>query len=278
VAKQAAIDAEKAADEAEAAKAGNSNVQNGHYSTETDKQSELATVHVEVTSESEPEKKTPTFREHVKAVTCISNATLSRDLKINDNLTEEQFSCLDAVQCTKLGMLKIIDSTKDLGKRGEIVSLVASGVEVENAIADVLGVTTTKDVAGRVKEVGDVTVKADAELSDEEWFLKECGTFSDLLSDHDQYKADAILYRQIDEARHKFRKSVKNIIEQYKQGRQGKNVGWFFLSLYQILNISHPKDWLMCGDCGGKGSLPGSTEPCKACGGSCYKTKTERYV
>jgi hypothetical protein len=36
-------------------------------------------------------------------------------------------------------------------KRSEIVNLVASGMEVEPAISEVLGATTTKDEAGRIK-------------------------------------------------------------------------------------------------------------------------------
>ena len=128
---------------------------------------------------------------------------------------------------------QIIDATEgDLGQRGEIVNLVASGMEVEQAIKEVLGVTTTKETARRVKEVGDPEKKADKELTDEAWFLQECGTFADLLSDNDQYKSEAILFHQISEARNKFRMSIKKTMANYKEGRKGKNVGWFFLSLY----------------------------------------------
>ena len=274
-AKQAAVDAEKAAD------AGVCNANNGQCITETDSSSDQVTVEVEVASKAaEPEaakKQTKTFRERVKAVTGVGDAQISRDLKINEGLTEEQVCVLDIMQCTKLDMLKIIDASKDLVKRGEIVTLVASGMEIDRAIKEVLGDTEPTESKGVVKEVGDPTKKADVELTDEEWFIKECGTFSDLLSDNDQYKSDAILFRQISDARDKFRKSIKKIMTEYRKGRHGKNVGWFFLSLYQVLNVAHPNDWLTCGNCGGRGMVdPGHT--CPACKGACYKTKTEKYV
>ena len=73
-------------------------------------------------------------------------------MKIYEGLTEEQSYCLDLVQCTKQNMLRIIDVTPgDVVRRGEIVSLVASGMEVEQAIAEVLGMTTTKGEDGRIR-------------------------------------------------------------------------------------------------------------------------------
>jgi ParB-like chromosome segregation protein Spo0J len=279
-AKQAAIDAEKAADEVAATQAEDSSVQNAHYSSGSDNQSVQVAESLKVPSEPEEKpkkKKTPTYRERVKAITGMSEATITRDTKIIDNLDEDQVWVLDKVQCTKTGMTQIIDATDDKGKRGEIVNVVASGMEIEQAIANVLGTAATAAAAGTVKEVGDPTKKADAELTDEEWFLKECGSFSDLLSDNDQYRADAILYHQISEARGKFRKSIKKAVEDYKKGRQGKKVGWFFLSLYSVLNVSHPNDWQMCGTCGGRGVVDPGDE-CKACKGACYKTATERYA
>jgi hypothetical protein len=269
VAKQAAVDVEKAADEAAQAVVGNSSVHAERSSSETDNQVTAAPADVAA----EPERKPMTFRERVKAATGISNAQLTRDLKINEGLTEEQMWGLGVVQCTKAGMLSIIDASPDLGKRGEIVNLVVSGMEVELAIKEVVG---TKEPATTVKVVGTVEAKPGAELTDEEWFLKSCGSFNELLSDNDQYKADAILWRQINDARHKFRKAAKKIVEAHRTGRKGKKFGWFSRSLYQVLNVSHPNDWLTCGECGGRGMVDPGIE-CKACQGACYRTKTERY-
>lgn len=253
----------------------------GHHIAEAAASGET-TVEVEVASEigSEPEPEgveNQTFRDRVKAVTGVSDRTLSRDLRISKGLTEEQVNDLAAVRCTQMGMLKIIDATpNDSVKRGEIVNLVASGMEVEQAINEVVGTTTTKDQAGRVKEVGEVEPKAEPE-TEEEWFRRTCGDFASKLSDIDQYKSDAILYRQLMEERDTHRKKVKMIINNYKKTRNGKRLGPFYWTVYFYLNASHPIDWEVCPRCEGCGMVdPGDT--CPACKGACYKNKAERYL
>ena len=138
-AKQAAVDAEEGC-----RRRSKQRPMLGHCIDETESASDQATVEVEVASEAAepeaPKKKIQTFRERVKSVTGVERHAISRDLKINNGLTEEQVYVLDIIQCTKLGMVKIIDATNgDLVKRGEIVSLVASGMEVDRAIKEVLG-------------------------------------------------------------------------------------------------------------------------------------------
>jgi ParB-like chromosome segregation protein Spo0J len=218
-----------------------------------------------------------TFRDRVKAVTGISDTTLNRELKINRGLTEEQIFCLDAVQCTRHQMVEIIDATPDdEAKRGEIVSLVASGMDVERALAEVLETATATEAVEKGKAAkAEAKEQAKAE-TDEEWFLRECSTLSNALSDVDQYRSDAILWRQIAAERTAFRKKIKKIIEQYREGRRGKRVGWFFLALYRVLNISHPNDWILCGTCNGSGMVDPGDE-CPRCRGACYDTKCERY-
>lgn len=273
-AKQKAIDEEKAKDAAELQAC------DRHSGGRIDDAE--ATVEVEVASEpvAKPAE-TQTFKERVQAATGTPMRTLERDLRIVNNLTEEQVWVLDQVACTKMGMLQIIDATDDVGKRGEIVNLVASGMEVEQAIKEVTGLTAVKDQAGRVKEPGEKKAKKaekteEPKLSDEEWFARECGEFSGFLTETDQYKSDAILYHRIAEARTEFRKKIKKIIEEYREERKGKKVGWFYLQLYRIINISHPKDWKICYTCGGK-SLVDPGDQCPECKGACYDLKSERY-
>jgi hypothetical protein len=48
------------------------------------------------------------------------------------------------------------------------------------------------------------------------------------------------------------------------------------MTLFRLINISHPKDWAICIQCGGKSLVdPGIT--CPKCKGKCYDLKTERY-
>jgi hypothetical protein len=213
----------------------------------------------------------------VEAVTGVGGRTLDREIKIAKGFTEDQLYALKIVECTKNGMLSIIDAADDLGQRGEIVSLVASGMEVEVAIKEVVGTTVIKDEGGKVKVVDDAGEEAEVRpLTDDEWFERECGEFAGFLTETDQYRSDAILYRRISEARSKFRKSLKKIVEDYREERKGKKVGWLFLQLHRILNLSHPKDWNICIQCGGKSLVDPGVE-CPKCKGSCYETIAERY-
>jgi hypothetical protein len=218
-----------------------------------------------------------TFRDRVKAVTGISNSTLSRELFITNNLTEEQLYCLDAIQCTKQQMTKIIESTPgDEAKRAEIVALVCSGIDVKRAIADVIGNTTATE-AGEQPKAATAEAKPEPKVeTEDEWFLRECGEFSGFLGDTDQYKSDAILWHRIAEKRTKFRKEIKKIIEKYQKDRKGKRLGRFFWSLYRVINVSHPNYWAICPKCSGS-SMVDPGDLCPKCGGACYELKTERY-
>ena len=242
---------------------------------------EETAVEAEVASEAAEEPvakpKHQTLRDRVKAVTGMSDATITRELKINDGLDEEQVYALGVVECTKQGMLQIIEATPDdKVKRGEIVSLVCSGMEIDRAIKEVLGVATAKEAVVQAKATKAEAKKEEPE-SDEAWFLRECGEFAGFLGDADQYKSDAILFHRIAEARTKFRKSIKSALADYREERKGKKVGWFFLALYRVMNISHPNNWAICPTCKGS-SMVDPGDECPKCHGSCYDLKTEKYT
>jgi ParB-like chromosome segregation protein Spo0J len=154
-AKRKAIEDERAKDRAEAAAeaAQKSDSQFGHR---PDDETEQPMFEVEIGSLSagEPEKKQArhqSYRERVQAVTGMSKSAVSRDIQINNGLSEEQVYVLGIVECTLQGMEQIIEAMADLTNWDEIVNLVASGMEVEQAIAEVLSLTTTKDEASRIK-------------------------------------------------------------------------------------------------------------------------------
>ena len=86
------------------------------------------------------------------------------------------------------------------------MSLVAKGRSVKEAIRIVCVPATNG-------------VKVDSDAGDE-WFEKECGKFGESLGNPGQYKADALLYRQILEGRTEFRKKIEEIVEKHKQERE----------------------------------------------------------
>ena len=110
-AKQKAIDEEKAQDAAEGAAAAESNDRNGHYSTD-----DAVEVEVEIASESAEGPVTAQASTRPTASAQgghgTSDSTLSRDLKINEGLTEEQI-LLPRCWCSARGlkMVAIIDAT-----------------------------------------------------------------------------------------------------------------------------------------------------------------------
>ena len=112
--------------------------------------------------------------------------------------------------------------------------------------------------------------------ADDAWFDEECGKFAESLGNSDQYKSDAILYRDILEARTEFRKKIEAIIEKYKKERKNQSMGWLALVLHTLIKLSHPKDWLLCSRCGGKGILVENGDECKACQGFCYQLNARK--
>jgi hypothetical protein len=227
-----------------------------------------------------------TFRERLASSTGQSESSVTRDIRIANGFTKEQLEVLEPLNVAKLDLLAIISVTKDNeNERAEIVNLVCSGMPVAEAIREVTGQTEVKDVAGRTKESdtaeGAEAKKAEAkgtELPDDEWFETYCGQFAKLLGKPEKYKTDAILFRMVSDARAAFRKKVKKPFAKARDRVKGsQNVGPFFFLLHRLLNASHPKDWLYCDACKGKGSNENGG-PCKKCGEAGYFIKTEKYV
>lgn len=274
-AKAKAIEEEKARDEDEESVATVAE-SNGRVGLNSGCQAEQVTAEIEDAAGADAEKKAAgerIIRARAMATTGVGYRTLSRELKINTNLDEEQVYVLGLVECTQQGMIQIIDATDDKVKRGQIVNLVASGMDIDEAIREVLGTQAT--AKAETKEVGEVEAMAGSE-TDQEWFARECGEFAGFLGDIDQYKSDAILYRQLMAERYAHRKKVKAIIKEYERTRKGKTFGRFYWTVYNYLNSSHPNSWVICGTCKGKGSVDG--QECSSCRGACYRTKAEKYV
>ena len=92
---------------------------------------------------------TQTFLERASTVTGKSKQVIARDLKIVKGFTEEQRKVLGQVDCTQTDMLRILKLTKsDTGKRQEIVSQVASGMNVKEAIRNVCVPARNRVTAG----------------------------------------------------------------------------------------------------------------------------------
>ena len=102
-----------------------------------------------------------------------------------------------------------------------------------------------------------------------------------LFSNPAKFKADAILYRHTADARAAFRASTKKLL---KAAKDSGVYGGLYNLINRATSLAHPKDWLICSECKGRGEFasadPSRPEPtkCRKCFGSCYNLKTEDYL
>jgi hypothetical protein len=203
------------------------------------------------TAKTQPKEKggEGTFVQQVVAATGKSKETIHRDLRITKNFHEDQYTLLLKLGSTQKDLLKILDATpNDVPSRNQIVSLVASGMPLDQAIANVLGTDASTESSGE-------------EMTDDDWYMQRCyEPFGKDLSNDSQFRRDALLYRHTIDAIGKLHKATKKIQEAARAEAKGGNVGWFFFILSQITHLAHPRNWLICGVCGGRGLVdPGVT-------------------
>lgn len=215
------------------------------------------------------------FTDRVAAATGKSKRTAERELRIAKAFTEEQLEVFMQMGVAATDQERIA-KIKDEADRGAIVNLIASGMDAEEAINQAMGekAPTPVNMGKEAAEAKGAAKQEKApEMDDEQWFETYCGEKAKLLADPAKYKADALLYRKVVDARHAFRAKVKGAV---KATKAGKIVGPFFHNLNRLISISHPKDWPLCGTCGGKGVK--DDKKCPRCYGCCYEVKTEEYL
>lgn len=224
-------------------------------------------------TEAEAEK---TFVEQLAKATGQSTRAAYRDARLAKIFTADDLECF---QHQKVGIVQMnaLASVKDDEKRKAVIALVASGMDFPEAYKQVIGqdfdYKGTKADLTQTERAKAVKEKA-PELTDDEWFEKECGEKAALIkADHAQYKADALLYREINEARLKFRRAVLSAMEKRKKAGV---IGAFWFAVNRVISISHPKDVLFCDVCHGEG-VTENGKPCSKCKGGGYLLRTEKY-
>jgi hypothetical protein len=250
---------------------------------------EAATVTVTDAEKPEPEAapatdRPPTFSEHASDVLGVSKSTIEREVRLANRFDADELEVFEQMQVGRLDQLAIAD-IDDASLRSQVVALVASGMEPVDAIREVTGLTEIKAKNGTVKSTEPEPRarpgedgRPDEALSDDEWFEAHCGTLRDLLAKAGnpglaKFRSDAILFRQVAEARHAFRKKVKKAV---KAAQDGRVIGPFFVTINRLISFAHPKDWFICDGCGGAGSR--DAHECKGCMGGGYRLRTEKYL
>jgi hypothetical protein len=206
----------------------------------------------------------------------VTKRQAERELRIAKAFTEDQLQVLEQEKVTKESR-EHIAKVKDEVNRAAIVDLIAIGMVADDAIKQVMKDNAPAPVNKKAKEAAAAKKAARSEvakeLSDDEWYATYCCEKAKLLADPTKYKVDAIYYRKVLNARAAFRTEVKAKVKAVKEG---KILGPFYYAVNRLISISHPKDWALCGTCGGKGVHPtDETKKCPKCHGCCYELRTE---
>nr|WP_257787850.1 ParB N-terminal domain-containing protein [Paludisphaera borealis] len=212
----------------------------------------------------------------VAALTGKSLASARRVLRIARSFDTEQLEALEQMQVTQGDMTRLA-KIKDEHKRGEVVNLIAAGMEVEDALKRIMGEAAPTPADGKSRETREAeAAKADAgkdSLDDEAWFTEFCGQKAAMLKNPAKYKADAILFRKLAQIRQTFRTNSKKPL---KVAKKAGAAGPFLELASGVASVSHPKEWLVCKKCKGAGMTRGSE--CKNCqGGGYLVTHQERH-
>lgn len=232
------------------------------------------------------------FNDKVAAITGQSAVTVRRSKAIANAFTADQLEVFVQMGINQTDMLTIA-KIKDVGQRAEVVALIASGMVAEDAIKEV-----TKDKApsrynngGAEADTAKATVKSEKEpeLTDDEWFEANCGEKAAMLGSPAKFKSDALLFRKLTDLRHAFRVKGKKFLVETKKASV---TGPFFNLVNRVLSIAHPKDWLLCPECKGQGTVTSEAgeedvkqygqgfakKSCVKCYAGGFLLKTETYL
>jgi len=226
------------------------------------------------------------FNAKVAAVTGQSEVSVRRNKAIAKAFTEDQLEVFTQMEVSQTDMLTVAN-IKDETKRGEIVNLIASGMVPAEAVKEIMKDEAPKrynsgTAAAQAAEAKEATKEQRApELTEDEWFEQNCGEKAAMLGDPSKFKADALLFRSVADLRHAFRTKSKGFLSATKKAGV---TGAFYNLVNRFISISHPKDWLICPECKGQGSvqapsgIDGATCKCGKCFGGGYLLKTEEFL
>ncbi len=222
----------------------------------------------------EPSKEPANFPELVAATTGVSIDKAKRLAKLARTFNADQLEVLEQMQVSQTDMLTIA-KIKDDADRGAVVNLVASGMEPAEATREVLKDAAPKPANGAEKPKKE---PGESDLSDDEWFATYCGKKAEMLAEdrREGYRGQALLFRRCCDKRHAFRTGIKKHLEEAK--KKGL-IGALYAAFNRAISISHPKDWLLCGDCRGTGK-DDKGHKCQGAGclGNGFIVKTETLI
>lgn len=209
------------------------------------------------------------FSQEVADAHGITARHARRKIQVATAFTEDELEALSQMDISETDQLRI-SKIKDNRKRSEIVSLISSGMDVEEAIKQVI-----------VADPGSINDEAlapfvEPTFTDDEWVAKFCADVLAKLGPAQKkvYTFDAVYYRQSSEIRRKFARASRKIVNELAS-RYNVDKGRCVILAETLSLLAHPMEWPVCGTCQGKG-VTADGKVCPSCFGKGYSIKTER--
>lgn len=201
-----------------------------------------------------------------------SQRQINRLARIAEKLDEEDLDGLDSVGASQRD-IETIANIENKSDRKQAAKYLVMGLSVDKAIERTVA---PKEEVPEIDDIlEDFGIANSDELSEDnevsEWVETSCSNIKSLLSDTSKYEVEAKLYRAVNSERLKFRSEIRKKMASIKDEMRGP----LYWLLTRIMDLSHPKDWVLCPDCHGKASTTG--EYCGRCSDSGYTLKTEKY-
>lgn len=205
------------------------------------------------------------FPEVLATATGTSVSKAKNETRIAKSFTAEQLEALGKLlEAKKLHYNDLLLMAKNLKtdkQKENAVKLVCSGMPVKQAIAKAM------EPEGDNKTP---TPVSDDALADDEWLDVHCRAVLDGLKSHPLsrviYTKNAIFYRSISKHLAAFKKSTRSL-----RVENAKTMGPLLTRVHALCGLRHPKDWLICGACGGSGKDNNSGQRCEPCYGNGFK-------
>lgn len=245
--------------------------------------------------ETSPRERKKEFKKRLIESTKKAERTIKYVKHIADAFLDEELEILEHLGLSQDKLLELANLNEQA--RRQAVSLLAMGADIEEVLKQIViseeipdpeilkelkreqkkygksgepihvSESTKKTPACHEIEAGNLLpeVIEETEESDEEWLQNNCSYLSQHLQSSSSFNGDALLYRYTREIRKTFREEIKKDLEEAKKGCHGS----FYRLVEKLVNISHPKDWHLCGDCQGGG--------CRSCSGGGYWITSEEY-
>lgn len=186
------------------------------------------------------------FDKTVAAATGQGVAAVRRAKALGKAFSEEQLEVFTQMEVSQDDMLTV-SKIKDDDKRSEVINLIASGMDVEPALKELLKdeapTAYHKKNAEAKAERAEKKALADAakvpDLTDDEWFDTYCGEKAAMFKNPDRFKSDALLFHLATDPRAAFRSQMKKGLAATKKAGNYGGL-WNLCTFREILYVMPP--------------------------------------